>query len=312
MGATACAPSPTLGRQTMHGTRIAGAVLLALSMAASETQAQLAYTHGQNIAPAYEGWERNDDGSFNLVFGYMNRNWEEVIDVPIGPDNEIEPGGPDQGQPTRFQQRRNRFVFRIRVPADFGDQELVWTLTSNGKTERAYATLKPDYFMDNFVIQANNGAGGAAGTMPDLPDNTEPVLTVEGKRLRTAKVGQPIGLAAMVTDDDLPRPRPLPKTNPRFSSRITTMVATGLRVSWFVYRGPGTVRFEPPQTKVWEDTRDGENSPWSPGWRAPKPPADGRWVAQATFDEPGTYVLHCQAHDGGLSTIAAVTVVVSP
>ena len=148
--------------------------------------------------------------------------------------------------------------------------------------------------------------------MPVRPDNTEPVLTVEGKRSRTAKVGQPIGLAAMVTDDDLPRPRPLPKTNPRFASRITTMVATGLRVSWFVYRGPGTVRFEPPQAKVWEDTRDGENSPWSPGWRAPKPPADGRWAAQATFDEPGTYVLHCQAHDGGLSTTDAVTVVVSP
>ncbi len=168
------------------------AVLLLVSFATASSQAQQAFTRGQNIAPAYEGWELNEDGSFTLVFGYMNRNWEEVIDVPIGPGNEIEPGGPDQGQPTRFQQRRNRFVFRIRVPADFGDSDLVWTLTSNGRTERAYGTLKPDYFIDDFVIQANNGAGGAAGTMPDLPDNTEPVLIVEGKRSRMRReAGRP-------------------------------------------------------------------------------------------------------------------------
>ncbi|MDX1383194.1 MAG: hypothetical protein R3190_06080, partial [Thermoanaerobaculia bacterium] len=109
------------------------------------------YAKGRNVVPVYEGWERNDDGSFNLVFGYMNRNWEETLDVPIGPDNTIEPGGADQGQPTHFLPRRNRFVFRIRVPSDFADGEVVWTLTTRGKTEKAYATLKPDYFMDKLV-----------------------------------------------------------------------------------------------------------------------------------------------------------------
>ena len=283
-----------------------------LPFATADSQAQVAFARGQNIAPAYEGWERNDDGSFSLVFGYMNRNWEEVIDVPIGPGNVIEPGGPDQGQPTHFQPRRNRFVFRIRVPADFGDAELVWTLTTNGQTEHAYATLKPDYFIDKFVLQANNGAGGAGGTLPGLSDNTAPSLTLEVDASRAAEVGQPVTLAAIVTDDDLPRPRFLPTTNPqRTTSRITTDSATGLRVSWFLYRGDGPVRFDPPQTKVWEDTRDGENSAWSPGWRAPKAPEDGRWVAQATFDEPGTYELRCQAHDGGLSTTEAVTFTVT-
>ncbi len=286
-------------------------VLLLLSFATGESQAQQAFARGQNIAPAYEGWEQNDDGSFTLVFGYMNRNWEEVIDLPIGPDNVIEPGPSDQGQPTRFLPRRNRFVFRIRVPADFGDSELVWTLTSNGRTERAYGTLKPDYFIDDFVIQANNGAGGAAGTAPDLPDNVAPVLTVEGEASRTTRVGQPVTLTAIVSDDELPKRRPLRRTDPRRQERITTHGATGLRVSWFVYRSDGPVRFDPPQTKVWEDTRDGEDSPWSPGWRAPKAPDDGRWVAQATFDEPGTYVLRCQAHDGGLSTTDAVTFTVT-
>ncbi len=287
------------------------ALLLVLSLGAVDGAAQQGFARGQNIAPAYEGWEQNDDGSFNLVFGYMNRNWEEIIDLPIGADNQIEPGGQDQGQPTHFYPRRNRFVFSIRVPADFGDKELVWTLTSNGRTERAYATLKPDYYIDNAVIQANYGAGGAAGTRPDLPDNVAPVLTLEGERTRTATVGQPLTLAAIVADDGLPRATPLPRTNLRLPGRITTESATGLRVSWFVYRGAGAVRFEPEQTKVWEDSRDGENSPWSPGWGAPEPPPDGRWMTQATFAAPGTYVLRVQAHDGGLATIDAVTVTVS-
>ena len=83
-------------------------------------------------------------------------------------------------------------------------------------------------------------------------------------------------------------------------------------MSWFVYRGAGQVRFDPPQTEVWEDSRDGEDSPCSLGWRAPGPPADGRWVARAIFEHPGTYVLRSQAHDGGLSTTEALTVIVAP
>ncbi|MYI74864.1 MAG: hypothetical protein F4057_05965, partial [Acidobacteria bacterium] len=126
---------------------------------------------GQNIAPVYEGWEKNPDGSFNLVFGYFNRNLGERIDIPVGPDNTIEPGGPDQGQPTHFYPRRSRFLFKIRVPADFGDKELVWTLTSNGQTEKAYASLLIDYFIDDTVIQNNKGAGGGAGGQYVLTGN---------------------------------------------------------------------------------------------------------------------------------------------
>src|SRR5882672_12885161 len=110
-------------------------------------------TTGQNIAPSFEGWEQNPDGTFNMVFGYFNRNWEEQPDVPIGPDNNVEPGGPDQGQPTHFFPRRNKLVFRVRVPKDFGDKELVWTLTVNGKTERAYATLKTNYIIEKRILQ---------------------------------------------------------------------------------------------------------------------------------------------------------------
>ena len=288
---------------------VAGGVALA---GAPSAHAQRSFAAGQNIAPAYEGWEQNEDGSFNLVFGYMNRNWEELIDVPVGPANGIEPAGPDQGQPTHFLPRRNRFVFRVRVPADFGDKELIWTLTTNGKTERAYATLKRDYFINNLVVQANYGASGAAGATPESDVNAAPVISVEGQSFRTVAAGAPLTVRAVVTDDGLPTARPLAATSPRLPGRITTDSATGLRLSWFVYRGSGPVTFDPPQIEVWEDTREGSESPWSPGWSTPEPPEDGVWVVRATFGEPGTYVLRALAHDGGLAVSDDVVVTVTP
>ena len=273
--------------------------------------AQVSYPSGQNIAPVYEGWEKNADGSFNLVFGYFNRNWIEEIDVPIGANNVIEPGAPDQGQPTHFLPRRNRFLFRIRVPKDFGTKEIVWTLTSHGKTERAYATLKPDYFIDDIVIQNNPGAGGGGGGQPDTLTNKAPTIQVEGDASRQAIAGQPVTLVARASDDGMPKPRGLRLTEgqPR-SSRGTPNIATGLRLSWFVYRGAGKVVFDPTQITVWEDYREGRNSPWSLGWSAPAQPPDGRWSVQATFSEPGTYVLRALAHDGGLGALKDITVVV--
>ena len=80
--------------------------------------AQVRYATGQNVVPVFEGWERNADGSFNMVFGYMNRNYEEDVDVPVGPDNALEPGGVDQGQPAHFYPRRQQYVFSVRVPKD--------------------------------------------------------------------------------------------------------------------------------------------------------------------------------------------------
>jgi hypothetical protein len=285
--------------------------VVALVAALPRASAQVSPPRGQTIAPVYEGWEQNPDGSFNLVFGYFNRNLDEIIDVPVGPANNIEPGGPDQGQPTHFLPRRNRFLFRIRVPKDFGTKELVWSLTSNGTTERAYATLKPDYFINDIVVQNNNGAGGAGGGHPETIGNKAPVLEVSAAKTQTVKVGQPVSLTAFAFDDGKPKPRRLQSRVSNQSARGTPDTATGLRLAWFVYRGAGKVTFDPAQFEVWEDYRDGANSPWAGGWETPKPPPDGRWVTRVTFAEPGTYVLRCQAHDGGLSATEDITFVVS-
>lgn len=276
------------------------------------THAQEFYARGQNVVPVYEGWEKNDDGSFNLVFGYFNRNWEEQVDVPVGTDNQLDQGEADRGQPTHFYPRRNRFSFRVRVPADFGKREIVWTLTSHGKTERAYGTLLPEYFIDKLVISANTGgAGGAGGGDPELHRNQPPVLTVDGKAARTATVGQPITLTTRATDDGIPKARAMPPNPAGVTTRLAPNSATGLRVSWFVYRGSGAVTFSPTQITEWEDSRHGANAAMAPGWSTPAPPRDNTWVVQAAFAEPGTYVLRCQAHDGALPVVKDITVAVT-
>jgi hypothetical protein len=322
-----------LGERRLHPRTVAvtcAAIATACLLAAPRPEAQT-YSRGQNASPAFEGWEQNADGSFNFVFGYMNRNWEEELYVPIGPENTIEPGGPDRGQPTRFLPRRNRFVFRVRVPKDWGDQELVWTLTTKGKTEKAYASLRQDYFMDDVVMASETGALGAGTSSPEIRANKRPTIRIEGEKQRTAKVGEPLPLVAWVTDDGVPKPRtssataaaravaaganasPNAPRNPAYNapSRLTVNKRTGLHMAWFIYRGEGHARFEPMQIKVWEDTRTGANSPWAPLWTPPPVPPDGKYTATVTFDAPGTYVLRARADDGALLGDDELTVVVT-
>ena len=161
-------------------------VALAVLVAGQEAEAQLSYHHGQNVSPAFEGWEANEDGSFSLIFGYINRNWLEELDVPVGPDNSLSPGPEDQGQPTRFLPRRNRYVFKVRVPADFGDQEMDWTLTTQGRTEHAYGSLRLDYKLDNIVIASETGALGIGASDAETRANTRPTLTLEPEILELA------------------------------------------------------------------------------------------------------------------------------
>ena len=296
----------------------------------------LTYSSGQTIAPAYEGWEQSADGTKYFLFGYMNRNWEEELEIPAGPDNGFNIGGADQGQPTHFLPRRNRFVFRVKVPATFTEKdELVWTLSTHGKTEKAFATLRPDYVVDDVVKASETGALGAGTSSPEVRGNHPPAVHIQEIKARAVKAGEPITVVSDVKDDGIPKRRPPPSfaalaalqkrladdpvlaalvRNPSMSppSRITVGKNLGLHVSWFVYRGPagGKVTFDPPQIKAWEDTRAGANSPWAPVWAAPKLPDDGVQPVQVTFSEPGTYVLRCRADDGALVADEEVTIVV--
>ena len=301
-------------RTRFYRTLQAGVLTLfigcALLLVTSPPTSAQAPARGQNIAPVYEGFWLHEDGSIDLWFGYYNRNWEEEINVPIGPDNNLDPGGPDLGQPTHFFPRRSQFVFKVKVPEDFGNREIVWSLTSNGVNEKAYATLRPEYAVDETVMMANFGAGGQTGFHPDMMGNKFPSVTLDVPDTMTVSAGEPVMLSAVAMDDGKPSPRSIP-TFMIGQSHFVPDSATGLRLSWFQYRGPGDVLFDPPQTKVWQDHRDGGNSPWSTGWETPPIPADNKWITRATFSEPGTYVLRALAHDGGLLDYKDVTITVT-
>jgi len=292
-------------------------VLAALWLLPIRSAAQT-YSSGQPVWPAFEGWEKNDDGSFTFLFGYMNENWQEELDVPIGPDNNIEPGGPDRGQPTHFQPRRNRFMFKVRVPADWGNKEMIWTLTTRGNAQKAYASLRTDLLIENIDLMSETGALGAGTSNPELRADKPPGIAVQGPKTVNAKVGQPVSLIAVVTDDGVPRRRGGgpgrpggPNINLLPPSRITVGKNLGLHLAWFVYRGAGKVTFDPVQIKTWEDTRTGANSPWAPIWTPPQVPPDGKYTVTATFAEPGTYVLRARADDGALTSDEEVTVTVA-
>jgi hypothetical protein len=329
----------TDARRPWPATRLPIALLIGLLAGATAgAQSRFAYNSGQPLEPAYEGWMRNADGSYTLYFGYMNTNWQQEFNIPIGPDNRFEPGNPDQGQPTHFYPRRNPFLFTVTVPADFGDKELVWTLTANGQTRKAYAYLKGDYEIDKQVISTE--VGGDNGSLDDsLRANEPPELKVDGALTRTVKAGQALSLAAIAGDpDNLParrdgkpqpgvkrpvqaanaRPRaPLPPANSaavvyRPPVAVVASAGPGLHVSWIVYRGDaGGVTFTPDQMKTWMDTRAYGNSMWSPPYTIPEPPPDGRWTTEAVFSQPGTYVLRAVASDGALFSYENVIVTVT-
>jgi hypothetical protein len=324
--------------------RLVSAVTLSFFVAASSiAQTRFTYSSGQPLEPAYEGWMQNPDGSYTLYFGYMNTNWMQEFDIPVGPDNHFEPGDPDRGQPTHFYPRRNPFLFTFQVPKEFAKQELIWTITANGVTRKAYASMKSDYEIDKQVISTE--VGGDNGSLADaLRDNIPPELKVEGPKTRTVKVGQPLALAVVAGDpDNLPARRdgkpapgwkkpegatmppaaapsgrgapPAPNSAAVVYRPPVAVVASsgpGLRFSWTVFRGKASsVKFTPEQMKTWNDTRAYANSPWSPPYVIPEPPPDGRWTADVVFSEPGTYVLRGIASDGSLFTYENITVTVT-
>jgi hypothetical protein len=250
------------------------------------------FKSGQDIVPYYEGWIHNKDGSFDLVFGYFNRNWEEEIAIAPGPDNVVEPGGPDRGQPTYFLPRRQGWVYRVRVPADFGKGVVTWTIKANGKTEKAYGELLPvEEITERIVMTRGNLNPG------DDDPNKPPAITIAPTG--TASIDAPLPLVANVSDDGLPKPRPAapaPTAPARDATAIQAQANSsasarprGLNVTWMQLRGPAKVRFDRPGAILVEN---------------------GKAETSARFAERGTYVLRATANDGALSTKVDVTIAV--
>jgi hypothetical protein len=248
-----------------------GVGFMLAATAGHRSSAQLPLTtlksSGQTVTPAYEGWYKNSDGSFSLSFGYYNRNAEEVVDIPIGPNNFIEPGDQNQGQPTEFQPRRHWGVFAVKVPASLRpDQTVTWTLKFRGATYAIPATLHP-----NWQIDALEGEAGSGNTPPFLkfeasgPEGSGPLGITEGPL--SATIGRPLSIAVWAKDDG------------RSAGSISRAGrdAEPVTLTWFKHQGPGKVTFDPGSTLV--------------------AAAGGQATTAATFTEPGEYVLRVRAND---------------
>jgi len=154
---------------------------------------------GQSVQPSYEGWWQNPDGTYNLMFGYFNRNAKEVLDIPVGLNNHFDPGPPDQGQPTHFLPRRQKGVFTITVPKDFGDRKLTWTIVSNGHTLSVPGHLGAAWIIDPF------SEPGVGNTPPTISFD-EKGASIQGPRPliveRAGPAGQPLRLNVFAADDN--------------------------------------------------------------------------------------------------------------
>jgi hypothetical protein len=273
------------------------------AVASAQNAASTRFARGQSLQPVYEGWEKNPDGTYNMWFGYLNRNWEQRLTVPVGPDNNIQPGGPDRGQMTVFEtgaKRRFAFAFKVVLPADWPeDRDLVWTVTANGTTLTAIGSLWSVWMVNEDVIATNRGSQ----RIYDPNNKNKPPTITEAVKGGTVAVGTPLTLTRGVSDDGLPRRRAAGELAPGGAGRGVAPAGggggggrggrgdrDGLRVTWFQWRGPGVARFDPEQARV----MDGDGRPSNTG---------GKATTRVTFDTPGTYVLRAFAEDLSVFTL---------
>jgi hypothetical protein len=261
----------------MTGASLAVVAICAIWMTATTARAQRPQPNlpldpprdsGASVTPAYEGWYPNPDGSISMLIGYYNRNAKEALDIPVGPNNRVEPGGPDQGQPTHFEVGRQWGVFVIKVPKDFGTKSITWTIVSNGETQSVPFTLHKGYPISPYK---ELGMGNQPPTLAFSQGGakmTGPPMAVAATL--TGTVNQPVAINTWVEDPKAPEAEAPPAGFGLPSGSIAV-------ISLHKFRGPGKVTFD----KV----------------RVPVPKQGDMVTSTATFAAPGEYLLRVQAND---------------
>ena len=255
---------------------------------------------GSSVTPAFEGWYYEKDGTQRVLVGYFNRNTKQEFDIPPGPDNRVEPGGPDMGQPTHFSPGRQWGVFTIKLPKDFGDRKLTWTIVANGFTNSITLHTKSDYVVEPFEDAANKNTPPMIKFRPDAVAFTGPPTAIAENL--NAVVGTPLPLIVWASDEgpkiNVPEPG---RGRGRGRGRGTDATGAGddapgrggrsagagrgeftppppLALTWSMFRGPGLVKFDNAKPSI-----DKEQN--------------GKASTTATFSAPGEYILRLQGND---------------
>lgn len=236
---------------------------------------------GGTISPAYDGWFDNADGTRTFLMGYYSRNWEDPIEIPIGPNNHFEPGVPDRGQPTYFLPNRNFGMFTVTVPKG-STEKLWWVVTVNGVTQRVPMSFTPDY---NITPQhsSEEGPTGKYNEPAKLrfaengPTFQMPLATQANAVSRVAIVGEPMTIDLWIDDDGL------------FSSGTNAPASDKEPLIELVvnkYRGPGkvTVGHGHHTLTVLKGGKAGA-------------PYAAKASTTVTFSAPGEYWIHVTAND---------------
>jgi len=230
---------------------------------------------GDSVTGAFEGWYYNPDGSRAFLVGYYNRNSRQTLDIPIGPNNRIEPGGPDMGQPTHFLPGRQWGMFTVQAPKEFKPTDsYVWTIVANGQSTQIPLRMKADYVMSPFTEIAVGNTPPVVKFDPNGKTFQGPLATLATATAMSASMSAPLPLTVWVTDDM------------KFTSG-TNAPPSGARapvsVRWSKYRGPGAVTFDKPRPDL---EKQSGTAPYS-----------GKAATTAKFSEPGDYVLHLTGND---------------
>ena len=255
---------------------IAGGIFLSVHARAQTRVPEPRRQFGASVTGAFEGWFYNRDGSRSFLIGYYNRNSQQELDIPIGPNNRIEPGGPDMGQPTHFLPGRQWGMFAVPAPKDFKPTDsYVWTLTANGETASIPLRLLPDYVMSPFSEISVGNTPPVIGFEQNGRTVQGPLASIAAAPARTASVSAPLALTIWANDDM------------KYTSGTGTPMSTPrppVSVRWSKYRGPGTVTFDKARPEV-EKLSAGEGG------------FSGKAVTNVKFGEAGDYMLHVTAND---------------
>jgi hypothetical protein len=225
---------------------------------------------GASITPAFEGWYPNADGSFSMLVGYYNRNTREALDIPVGPNNHVDPGGPDQGQPTHFEAGRQWGIFVVKVPKDFGNKTITWTVVANGEAQSIPFTLHKGYPISPYKELGMGNQPPVLAFSQGGAKVTGPPMAVSASL--TAGVNQPVAISVWVEDPKSPNEVEVPG-----AAAFRGLVAKVATISFHKFRGPGKVTFD--KTSIPVNTQGDMIS------------------GAATFDAPGEYLVRVQAND---------------